>query len=291
MRCDRRQLWNALLALTTAGLPARAAAQATRDTKEEAASESSPRNEPLRAITPRSPAEAAYLSLSPLSSTNTMQLRLGYTGVDGGGHLASGELRAGLWMPYVVVPGIEVPRMGSLWVLGLPYLSFDLPELPETSNGIGDTTVVEQTVYAFSWGGIALGPLMSLPSATSPALGQGKLQLGPLASLGIAAPNMLITLSASNVWSVAGPSERADINTLLVTPTVGILVFDASFLFTDPVFRFDWERDGHATLPVNLGIGHAFTARFVGTLQGEWIATGDFEDSYAVRVVASDLGW
>lgn len=222
---------------------------------------------------------------------NSMQLRMDYTGIDGGGHLGSAGLRTGLWMPYVVIPGVEVPQMGSLWVLELDAQTLDLPVLPEAINGINDTVVVEQTVHGFSWGGIALGPLMILPSATAPALGQGKLQLGPLGAVAYAGSRLILTLSVGNLWSVAGPSERADINTLLVVPTVGVIVSGATYLYMDPTFRVDWERDGRATIPVNLGIGHAFTSSFVGTLQGEWVATGELEDSFTVRAGASAVGW
>ncbi len=285
-------LGGVLVALTASALPARAAAPAEApQAPGEVAPDDSPAGEPLRALTPRSVEEAAYLSLSPLSSMNSMQLRLEYTGIDGGGHLATAGLRTGLWMPYVVIPGIEVPRMGSLWVLDLGVQNQDLPVLPEAINGIGDTVVVEQTVYGFSWGGFALGPLIILPSATSPTLGQGKLQLGPLGAIAYAGRGVILTLSVGNLWSVAGPPERTDINTLVVVPTAGVMVSRATYLYLDPTLLFDWKRDGHATIPVNLGIGHAFTPGFVGTLQGEWVTTGDLEDSVTVRVGASAVGW
>ncbi|HVJ14106.1 MAG TPA: hypothetical protein VM686_01640, partial [Polyangiaceae bacterium] len=102
---------------------------------------------------------------------------------------------------------------------------------------------------------------------------------------------LLVTLGLVNAISVAGSPERPDVNTLYVVPTVGLMLPKAFYLYTDPMWRFDWERDGHATIPLNLGIGHAFTSHFVVYVQPEWVATGDLEDSFTARVVVSNLGW
>jgi hypothetical protein len=247
---------------------------------------------PLPAIFSRSPEVAAYLSLSPLSSTNTMQLRLDYGRLPGGGYSAAAELRTGLWMPYALIPGVEVPHMGSLWVISLGYQVLELPGVPGTAHGLNDVTIVEQTVYGFSWGGVALGPIAELPSATSPALGLGKLQIGPLAAIGVSkVRGLLVTLSVGNLFSVAGAPDRARVDTLFIVPTVGLMLPRASYLFTDPVWRIDWTRDGRASMPLNLGVGHAFSAHFVAFIEPEWVATGDLKHSYALRVGLTDIGW
>jgi hypothetical protein len=157
---------------------------------------------------------------------------------------------------------------------------------------LGDITLIDLAGYEFSWGGIGLGPAFQFPAATSPILGQGKLQLGPVATVGYSGlRGLLVTLAAVDAFSVAGSPERPDVNTLYVVPTVGLMLPEAFYLYTDPMWRFDWERDGHATIPLNLGIGRAFTSHFVVYAQPEWVATGDLEDSFTARVVLSNLGW
>ena len=247
---------------------------------------------PIRAHTPQTPEEAAYLSLSPLANTNTIQLQLSYTTIPDGGHAGMAVVRTGLWMPYVLIPGIEVPGMGGLVVMMVPYQTLDLPALPEEVNGLGDINLIDLAVYELSWGGIGLGPGFFFPAATSPILGQGKLQLGPVFSVGYSGVHgMLITLGGFDAVSVAGSPERPDVHTLYVAPSVGLMLPKAFYLYSDGILRFDWKRDGHATIPLNLGLGHAFTSHFVVYVQPEWVATGDLEDSFTARVVVSNLGW
>ncbi len=248
--------------------------------------------EPISATTPRSPEEAAYLSLTPLANTNTMKLDLGYTVIPDDGNAAAAFLRTGLWMPYVLIPGIALPNMGSVVVFDVRYQTLDLPELPERVTGLTDITLVDQAVYRLPWGAIGLGPGFIFPAATSPELGQGKLQVGPVATIALSAVRgLIVTLAVSNAFSVAGSPERPDVNMLFVAPTIGLMLPKAFYVYADPLWRFDWKRDGHATLPINIAIGHAFTSHFVVYLQPEWIATGDLKNSVSTRIILSHLGW
>jgi hypothetical protein len=87
--------------------------------------------------------------------------------------------------------------------------------VPETF-GLGD---INQTFYVspaapseFIWG---VGPSVNLPTATSNVIGSGKLSVGP-AAVGLVMPKpWVIGLLARQLFSIAGPSGRTDVNQTL----------------------------------------------------------------------------
>ncbi len=91
--------------------------------------------------------------------------------------------------------------------------------IPETF-GLGD---INQTFYfspaapsAFIWG---VGPSVNLPTATSSVIGSGKLSVGP-AAVGLVTPKpWVIGLLARQLFSIAGPNGRTDVNQTLLRPS------------------------------------------------------------------------
>jgi hypothetical protein len=58
----------------------------------------------------------------------------------------------------------------------------------------------------------ATGPMFTLPTDTGKVLGQGKLSMGP-SIVALAQPgHWTVGALVNNIWSVAGPSDRADVN-------------------------------------------------------------------------------
>jgi hypothetical protein len=249
-----------------------------------------PPGKPIAAIKPNTPAEAALLSLSPLAATHQMQIQLQYDHIPGDGHSGAVFLRTDLWMPYVFFPGIEAPNMGSIILLDLRFQTLHQPGVSQT--GVNDIRLFDLPACQFSWGGIALGPVIIFPAATSPMLGQGKLQIGPVALLGISKlPKFLFTFALGNLFSVAGAPDRPDIDTLVASPIIGYLLPKAFYLRTDPIWTFDWTRHGFATIPVNLSFGHAFTRFLTAEIEPEWVTTGDLKNTFTLRLFLSYLGW
>jgi hypothetical protein len=239
---------------------------------------------------PMTPEQAAFLVLSPLAPTNTIELRPSYTTIRPDGHLGGVDVRLGLWMPYVLVPGIKARNMGSIVILDLSFETLHTPMVGQ--SGIGDLTFIDQAVYVFKWGGLALGPAFSFPSATSALFGFGKLVIGPAFSVGVSkVPRSLLTLTLINGFSVAGAANRPDVDILYVVPTIGVQLPRAFFLRFDPVWTFDWKRSGYATVPVNLAAGHAFTKRLLAFIQPEWVTTGTLQNSFTIRLGLTCLGW
>ncbi|MGH9765431.1 MAG: neuromedin U, partial [Blastocatellia bacterium] len=125
--------------------------------------------------------------------------------------------------------------------------------------GLGDM----QPTFFFSpkrvgkliWGA---GPAFVLPTATNQtALGQGKLSMGP-AFVGLVQPGRW-TLGAlvNNVWSVAGPKDRAKVNQMLLQYFVNYNLQKGWYLTVQPILTANWEatNGGRWVIPFGGGLG------------------------------------
>jgi len=119
-----------------------------------------------------------------------------------------------------IVPVIWQPAPGTanLEVFGIEentpaYLAAQNVQQSAGVFGFGDMT----PSFFFSpakpgrliWGA---GPVFVLPTATSKILGQGKLSMGPSLVALVQPEKWTIGGLVNNAWSVAGPSDRSDVN-------------------------------------------------------------------------------
>jgi hypothetical protein len=130
--------------------------------------------------------------------------------------------------------------------------------LPDGRSGLGDLSFVS---LAFPFdvpfhGKFGIGATLTLPTATSSLLGQGKWQLGP-SSLVVYTGIKSLVLGALvvNPISFAGESRRRDVNAMQLQPLIVKTFRGGYFVRTDPILNFDWQRGGAATIPVNLAFG------------------------------------
>ena len=98
----------------------------------------------------------------------------------------------------------------------------------------------------------AVGPAFSLPSTAEPALGTEKWSIGPtfvvLKQSGAATYGMLW----NRVWSVAGNSERADVDQMFVQPFFAVTTKKALTLTLQSESTCNFEADEDRwTIPVN----------------------------------------
>jgi hypothetical protein len=56
------------------------------------------------------------------------------------------------------------------------------------------------------------------------------------------------------------------------------------FLSSDATMKFYWQG-GRSTVPVNIGLGHAFGAHFVGSVRGWYTVADADKDAVEVEVV------
>jgi hypothetical protein len=132
--------------------------------------------------------------------------------------------------------------------------------IPETF-GLGD---INQTFYfspaapsPFIWG---VGPSIDLPTATERFIGSGKLSVGP-AAVGLIMPRpWVIGLLARQLFSIAGPSSRTDVNQTLLQPFVNYNLPDGWYLSSSPVITANWSADSSQrwSVPIGGGVGKIF---------------------------------
>jgi hypothetical protein len=126
---------------------------------------------------------------------------------------------------------------------------------------------------------LGVGPLLTIPAATSDELGTGKWQGGlPAIAMYPSSQGLLgglVQLQAS----FAGESDRPDTNSLTVQP-FGLYLPDGRYLRSTAVWTFDLKNDRYYT-PVGFGAGKIWKAG----------ATMDRRTVTAVRSSRSVHGW
>jgi opacity protein-like surface antigen len=143
----------------------------------------------------------------------------------------------------------------------MPVISQPSPFFNSNTNGIGDIT---QSFFlspthpgALIWG---VGPVFTIPSATDPILGQGKVLLGPTAVFLTTPGHWVIGVLLNNQWSVGGNPLRPNVNAFLAQPFVNYNMAHGWFLTSSPVVTADWlaASDQRWTVPIGGGIGRIF---------------------------------
>jgi len=111
------------------------------------------------------------------------------------------------------------------------------------------------------WG---FGPAFAFPTATSTILGQGKFSLGPSA-VALAQPGHW-TLGAlvNNVWSVAGPRERPNVNQMTLQYFITYQLKKGWYITSQPILTANWRAASGSvwTVPFGAGVGRVMKFGF-----------------------------
>ena len=87
------------------------------------------------------------------------------------------------------------------------------------------------------WG---VGPVFVLPTATSKVLGQGKLSMGPSVVALVQPGKWTFGALVNNAWSVAGPSDRADVNQMGLQYFINYNLNKGWYLSSSPLLTANW---------------------------------------------------
>jgi len=143
----------------------------------------------------------------------------------------------------------------------VPLMSQPNPLVNGSTNGVGDIT---QSLFLspahpgeFIW---AVGPVFTVPSASDPILGTGKVLFGPTAVLLTMPGHWVIGALVNNQWSVGGNPLRPAVNTGLAQLFVNYNMADGWYLTTSPIITANWlAAPGEQwTVPVGGGFGRVF---------------------------------
>jgi hypothetical protein len=105
-----------------------------------------------------------------------------------------------------------------------------------------------------------VGPSINLPTATSKIIGSGKLSVGP-AAVGLITPKpWVIGVLAGQLFSIAGPNGRTDVNQTLLQPFVNYNLPDGWYLSSAPIITANWSADSSQrwNVPIGGGVGKIF---------------------------------
>ena len=169
--------------------------------------------------------------------------------------------------PFIWQPA---PGTANLEVFGIventpAYLAAQAVQANAGVFGFGDMTptffLSPAKAHKLIWGA---GPVFVVPSANSKVLGQGKLSVGPSVVALVQPGNWTVGALVNNVWSVAGPSDRSDVNQMTLQYFVNYNLKKGWYLSSSPVITANWEATSGDvwTVPVGGGVGRIMRLGF-----------------------------
>jgi hypothetical protein len=107
------------------------------------------------------------------------------------------------------------------------------------------------------WG---VGPVFQLPTATDKVLGQGKFGIGPSVVALVQPGHWTLGALVNNVWSVAGSSDRTDVNQMMLQYFINYNMKKGWYLSSAPIINANWKASsGNVwTVPFGGGVGRIF---------------------------------
>jgi hypothetical protein len=165
---------------------------------------------------------------------------------------------------YVLQMKPVVPfRLSNDWTLItrtiIPVIQ--VPDLAPGARGTAGLGDVQESLFLSPakagpviWGA---GPVISFPTATQNTLGTKKLSVGPTVVVLRTQGHWLFGSLVQNLFSVAGPSARKDVNQMLMQPFVNYNLRHGWYLTSSPIITANWEvkPDQRWTVPVGGGVG------------------------------------
>jgi hypothetical protein len=181
-----------------------------------------------------------------------------------------------------IMPLYKFPLSENIELANLTILTFaDAPGTPAFPGepGAGKTTGVADLLHAsfftpkgsgkVIWG---VGPILSLPTATDPALGSEKWSAGPALRLTYRTEKWNFGFIAGQRWSFAGAGSRDDVNQLLIRGAIRRELSGDWYFVSAPLITANWERPGQDWLvPAGGGIGRTFDS---GNFPWAWSVQG-----------------
>ena len=142
----------------------------------------------------------------------------------------------------------------------LPVISQPAPGNDRT-DGLGDLNftgfISPRQPGRVIWGA---GPALVFPTATDDVLGSEKWSAGPSIVILTMPGSWVLGALVSNVWSVAGEDERADVNSFLLQYFINYNYPSGWYLTSAPIITANWEAPSGQewTVPFGGGFGRVF---------------------------------
>lgn len=140
--------------------------------------------------------------------------------------------------PLIYQPDVSEPSGGTFGLGDINYTAFLSPAEPGK----------------IIWGA---GPIFSLRTATDDSLGSGKWGLGPSAVVLTMRGPWVIGGLVNNVWSIAGDSDRNEVNAFLFQYFINYNLPDGWYISSAPIMTANWKASSGNkwTVPFGGGVG------------------------------------
>jgi len=167
-----------------------------------------------------------------------------------------------IWQP--------APGTANLEVFGIEentpaYLAAQDVQAHAGVFGLGDMTPTfffsPAKPHKLIWGA---GPMFTMPTATGRVLGQGRLSMGPSIVALVQPGHWTVGALVNNIWSVAGPSDRADVNQMSLQYFINYNLKKGWSISISPTITANWQASsGNVwTVPVGGGVARVFRLGF-----------------------------
>jgi hypothetical protein len=192
-----------------------------------------------------------------------------------------------------------IPFPGKKWdVISRTIIPLNSAPVPgsetESEFGLGDTSMslfwTSDKKRKLTWG---VGPAISIPTSSNPeVLGSGKWSVGPTGVIFYGTGQWTLGGVVSNIWSVAGDSDREDVNFFVAQYFVNYNFGGGLALGSAPIITCNWEAESgeQCTVPWGLQVSKVthFGSRPVNLILGYYVnsehPTGGPENQARVQV-------
>ncbi len=127
-----------------------------------------------------------------------------------------------------------------------------------SASGLGDMNptffLSPSAPHTLIWG---FGPALLLPTATNATLGQGKWGAGPSLVFLLQPEHWTIGALMNNIWSFAGPQNRAPINQFLLQYFVNYNMSGGWYVGSQPIITANWRAPQNNVwlMPAGFAVG------------------------------------
>ena len=226
---------------------------------------------------------AARAAVNPLPIVEKLEFEPSYQWAHGSTRYRA-ELQFEPVLPYrgMLIPGFDADDIWSVARIQLTAESLQNPN--GTASGLENLNFVDVAARRFGELSAGIGFGSVFPMATSSELGPAKWQLGPAVGFhDELARYFTIGGLAQMLWSVAGSNMVAHQSYATVEPFLTLHPYPGVVLVSDATMSFYWAG-GSTKVPVNLGLGYAFSKHFVGVFKGWLTVAGDDDGAFKASV-------
>lgn len=169
-------------------------------------------------------AKAADQATNPLAFVTKFQIQPNYTVLDAGGDqllLIARVMQPSKSIGLPFIKSNNPKKVYTIYRLEAPVLSQTIPGSDRNATGLADFILIDIVAFSTTWGILGMGPALSMPTATSEALGSGKWSPG-LAGVVLykKIPKLTLGILVQQFMSVAGDENRDDVNHTLFQPVI-----------------------------------------------------------------------